>query len=63
VVVVADERALAAALAPERKGGRRTSLVERLRGEARKTSGSFSSSDDADDGEFLSSSSASEFAA
>ena len=34
VVVVADERALAAALAPERGGGRRTSLVERLAGEA-----------------------------
>ena len=33
-MVVADERALAAALAPERGGGRRTSLVERLAGEA-----------------------------
>ena len=36
VVVVADERALGAALAPERGGGRRTSLAERLASEASK---------------------------
>ena len=39
VVVVADERALSAALAPERGGGRRTSLAERLASEAARVRG------------------------
>lgn len=63
VVVVADERALGAALAPERGGGRRTSLAGRLAGEARRVRGSESFSDDDESLSAASAGTAAEFAA
>lgn len=66
VVVVADERALGAALAPERGGGRRTSLAGRLAGEARRVGRRGTESFSDDDDESLSAASAAaaaEFAA